>query len=49
MEDLYMGILGKTPLESIAELWIAIRDLKSRLDSPTYGPMIEDDPEEPHP
>ena len=47
MEELYMGILGKSNLENIAELWLAIRDIKNRLNSPTYGPMLPDEADEP--
>lgn len=29
--------------EEIQEIWDAIHALEKRLDSPMYGPMIEDD------
>ena len=41
-----MEIVGKSTLENLLDLKLAILALEKRINSPFYGPMLQDDPDD---
>lgn len=41
-----MEIAGKSTMENLLDLKLAILALEKRINSPFYGPMLQDDPDE---